>query len=144
MNTEYPKMIEVKIINDGTCLRRSPALLPITSDRTFCATGAKDEGPCQGDSGGGLILHKENKWFLRGLVSASERSKKGSVCDPGIHVVFTDTAKFVSWTQSIKFFAEVSKVCVLKNYTETTSELTDTGLIYMNEYVLSCSVDDDN
>ena len=92
-------MIDLKIISDGTCLRRSPALSPITSDRTFCATGAKDEGPCPGDSGGGLIIFKENKWFLRGLVSASE-SPKDVKCAPGSIVIFTDVSKFVSWIPS--------------------------------------------
>ena len=94
-------MIDSKIISDGTCFRRSPALVPFSSDRTFCAAGSKNEAPCPGDSGGGLIIHKENKWFLRGLVSASERPKN-DLCDPGSLVVFTDAAKFVSWIQSVE------------------------------------------
>ena len=102
-------MIDLKIISDGTCLRKSPVLSLITSDRTFCAASAKDEALCQLHGGSGLILNKENKWYLRGFVSASERPR--DLCFPDSLVVFTDAAKFVSWIQSIRLFAETSKIC---------------------------------
>lgn len=97
MNTDFPKKVNVPIVSDGTCLRAHEAFVHITSDRTFCAGGRQGEGPCQGDSGGGLVLKVGKKWFLRGIVSASLRD--GASCDVSNYAVFTDVAKFISWIQ---------------------------------------------
>ena len=99
LNSEFPKTIEVPIVSDGTCLRSNPAILAISTERTFCAGGKNGEGPCSGDSGGGLILKNGNKYYLRGLVSSSPRAGT-SPCDPNSFAVFTDVAKFSSWIQT--------------------------------------------
>jgi secreted trypsin-like serine protease len=95
INTDFPKKVNVPIVSDGTCLRAHEAFVHITSDRTFCAGGRAGEGPCQGDSGGGLVLKVGKKWFLRGIVSASLRD--GASCDVSNYAVFTDVAKFIPW-----------------------------------------------
>jgi hypothetical protein len=51
LNTEYPKKVNVPIVNMVDCLRSNPVFSSITSDRTFCGGGRRDEGPCSGDSG---------------------------------------------------------------------------------------------
>ena len=99
VNTEFPKTIDVKIINDGACFRPYPALLKISSERTFCATGKNDESLCSGDSGGGLLFKKQDKWYLRGLVSAALTTETG-VCKTEAPVIFTDIARFKNWIRS--------------------------------------------
>ena len=99
LNSEFPKMIEVSIVSEGTCFRSFPALLPISSDRTFCAGGKKDEGPCRGDSGGGLLLKRGDRWYLRGLVSSALRTDEHP-CVPESFSVFTDVAKFMNWIKT--------------------------------------------
>ncbi|KAJ6635913.1 Serine protease gd [Pseudolycoriella hygida] len=79
------------------CLRSSDTYRYITSDRTFCAGGRDGRGPCNGDSGGGFALNINNKWMLRGLVSAALADPIVNTCNLGEYVVFTDAAKFVSW-----------------------------------------------
>ncbi|XP_070492215.1 serine protease gd-like [Chironomus tepperi] len=98
LNTDFPKKVNVPIVSDGTCLRAHEAFVHITSDRTFCAGGRNGEGPCQGDSGGGLVLKVGKKWFIRGIVSASLRD--GLSCDVNSYAIFTDIAAFVPWIQS--------------------------------------------
>ena len=97
LSSEYPKMIQAKIISDGDCYRNFSALAQVSSDGAFCAAGGEHEAPCKGDSGGGLIIKKQNKWYLRGLVSASEKFVK---CLPGSPALFTDVAKFKEFIQS--------------------------------------------
>ena len=99
LNSEYPKTIEVPIVSEGTCLRSHSVILAISSDRTFCAGGKNGEGPCSGDSGGGLILKRGDRWYLRGLVSTAPRYG-ASPCDPNSFAVFTDVAKFGNWVRS--------------------------------------------
>ena len=98
LNSEFPKMIQVPIVSEGTCLRSHPVILKISSERTFCAGSKNGEGPCQGDSGGGLLLKKGDKWYLRGLVSASPSDGTShKPCDHCSFVLFTDVAKFKIW-----------------------------------------------
>ena len=99
LNSEFPKMIEVPIVNDGTCLRSHPAIAAVSSERTFCAGGKNGEGPCKGDSGGGLILKRGDKWYLRGLVSTAPANVFGP-CDTNSYAIFTDVAKFLGWIRS--------------------------------------------
>ncbi|CAO1412374.1 unnamed protein product [Diamesa serratosioi] len=91
LNTAFPKMIDAQIVSDSSCLRSSAVYREITSDRTFCAGGKKGEG----DSGSGLVLFIDNKWFLRGVLSAS--LTKGNKCDVDSYAVYTDVAKYGSW-----------------------------------------------
>ncbi|CAO1416134.1 unnamed protein product [Diamesa tonsa] len=95
LNTEYPKMVDTPIVSDSFCLRSNPVFQQITSLRTFCAGGRRGEGPCKGDSGSGLVLFTNNKWYLRGVVSASLSKTTG--CDVDNFAVFTDVAKYGSW-----------------------------------------------
>lgn len=75
-------------------------------------------GPCTGDSGAGLMIYKNNRWMLRGTVSASlpmatiatgatttnsKLSSKGrnetqkSNCNVNQYVIYTDVGKFLDW-----------------------------------------------
>ena len=105
LSSEYPKIIKAKVIDDGDCFRNFIALAQISSERTFCASGGEYDAPCQGDSGGGLMIKKQNKWYLRGLVSSSISSEK---CRPGSPTIFTDVAKFKEFIQSTETETETS------------------------------------
>lgn len=57
-------------------------------------------GPCNGDSGGGFMLQKNDRWTLRGIVSTSLLDQETRTCDLTNYVVFTDTSKFLDWLLS--------------------------------------------
>lgn len=102
MQTAEPKRVEVPIVSDQKCLRSHDGFGKITSDRTFCAGWRNgSEGPCAGDSGSGLMLNQDGKWFLRGLVSVSLKDSTTGSCDLHEFVVFTDVASFVSWITTL-------------------------------------------
>lgn len=54
--------------------------------------------PCNGDSGGGLVLKRNrDTWYLRGIVSLSVAKENLNFCDPNYYVIFTDTARYVDF-----------------------------------------------
>lgn len=59
-----------------------------------------DVAACTGDSGGGLIIKKDSKWFLRGIVSfgISKRNELDeAVCDEKYPSLYADLANSVDW-----------------------------------------------
>jgi hypothetical protein len=97
INTEFPKKINVPIVSESQCLRSHPGFTILTSSRNFCA-GGNGENPCKGDSGGGLILNQDGRWYLRGIVSAGLIN--GQTCYVDRFTVFTDVAKFLPWIKA--------------------------------------------
>lgn len=65
----------------------------------------KGNGPCSGDSGGGLYLpvmsNGEVRWQLRGIISLSLLNKTTNSCDLTQYTVFTDIAQFRYWIMKI-------------------------------------------
>ncbi|KAJ6633491.1 Serine protease gd [Pseudolycoriella hygida] len=99
--TATPKRINSRIVSNAECLRSSETFRYITSDRTFCAGGGPGErATCNSDSGGGMALKINNRWFLRGIVSAAIADSSNSICNQGSYIVYTDVAKFVSWIRT--------------------------------------------
>ncbi|XP_055716602.1 serine protease gd-like isoform X2 [Phlebotomus papatasi] len=101
VNTPEPKKAEVPVVSDATCLRSNEAFSKITTDRTFCGGWRNgSEGPCNGDSGGGLIFDINGRWTIRGIVSASLSDMLTSSCNLKEYVVFTDVAKYMDWIRT--------------------------------------------
>lgn len=89
--------LQLEIVSESTCLRADPAFQYMTSNRTFCAGNVDGSGPCNGDSGGPLMIERNGRWYLRGIISTSLLDPKTRSCDLGKYVVFTDVAKFHTW-----------------------------------------------
>lgn len=101
--TAEPKKITIPVVSEAECLRSSDTYRYITSQRTFCAGDRDGTGPCNGDSGSGLAFKIDNKWMLRGIVSAALADPISSTCNLGEYVVFTDVAKFVGWIKTYMY-----------------------------------------
>lgn len=56
-------------------------------------------GPCNGDSGSGLVLYDaaRQRYQLRGIVSRSVLDYAGMTCDLTQYVVYVDVAKYLDW-----------------------------------------------
>lgn len=98
--TPEPHKINIPIVSEAVCLRSSDTYRYITSKRTFCAGKRDGYGPCNGDSGSGMAIYKNNKIMLRGIVSAALADPVMNTCNLGEYIVFTDAAKFVNWIKS--------------------------------------------
>lgn len=51
-------------------------------------------------SGDGLMIYQNERWTLRGIISAGVSDPEIGQCKLMEYVVFTDTSSFASWVQS--------------------------------------------
>ncbi|EFN68359.1 Serine protease gd [Camponotus floridanus] len=54
---QEPRMAKVPIVSQESCLWSDQRFVSFTSNRTFCAGMRDGSGPCNGDSGSGLMLY---------------------------------------------------------------------------------------
>ncbi|XP_050441515.1 uncharacterized protein LOC126846270 [Adelges cooleyi] len=96
--TEELKMAKMPVVSHQTCLWSYPQFYSeFTSDKTFCAGFRNGTSVCNGDSGGGMVFAKNNRWFLRGIVSITVAKEGLRVCDTKHYVVFTDVSKYLDF-----------------------------------------------
>jgi len=91
-----PRELEVKIISNEECFLKGPRFTYISSKNTFCAGRDEYSAACQGDSGNGLFLQINERWYLRGIISASFLDVNNS-CDKSADTLFTNILKFSKW-----------------------------------------------
>ncbi|KAF6211776.1 hypothetical protein GE061_012291 [Apolygus lucorum] len=97
-----PRMFHLPIVDQEQCLRSRRDYFYVTSGKTFCAGLRNGTGPCNGDSGSGMVLPRtygdnQTVWFLRGVISLSLLDPYKQTCDLSNYLVFTDVAKFTEW-----------------------------------------------
>ncbi|XP_060646943.1 proclotting enzyme [Drosophila nasuta] len=92
--TRFPRVVEANIANETECARKWK--VPRVMERIMCAGNLDGSGPCLGDSGGGLMMKRNNRWLLRGIVSQGERSSIGH-CNLNQYVLYCDLSKHDAW-----------------------------------------------
>lgn len=92
--SDVPRKITVNVIADGQCFRDDPRLVIASSEKMFCA-GKRGVAVCPGDSGSGLYVLKEGKFYLKGIVS----SAVGDQCTEGYLALYTDVVKYSEFIQ---------------------------------------------
>lgn len=90
-----PRKAKTNIVSEVECLRSLPRFAEITSSRTLCAGKHDGSGPCEGDSGGGLMFYRNGLWLLRGVISAGITMKQR--CNSQEYTVYCDIAKHTTW-----------------------------------------------
>lgn len=64
--------------------------------RLICADGAGSVA-CKGDSGSALAMSRNNRFYLRGVVSKTVLDDETLTCAADKYAIFTDAAKFMDW-----------------------------------------------
>ncbi|XP_024084390.1 serine protease gd-like isoform X4 [Cimex lectularius] len=107
-NTVYnePRIFKMCIFNQEDCMKNRKEFMFVTSNTTLCAGIKNGSGPCNGDSGSGLMVKSrtdknEEIWVLRGIVSLSLVDEYTYSCDLSNLQIFTDVAKYKSWILKI-------------------------------------------
>ncbi|XP_011193267.2 serine protease gd [Zeugodacus cucurbitae] len=99
-----PHVTEAPIVSNEVCFASNSKIRSLTSNRTFCAgllttsssATASAVGPCTGDSGAGLLLQRNNRWMLRGTVSAALPSEQNK-CIGNQYAIYADIAQYLDW-----------------------------------------------
>lgn len=80
--------------------RRSVLETTNTPGENFCAGYTNGTSTCQGDSGGGIAIKVNGRWFLRGIVSFGVTRKGYVFCNPNTYSVFLDVAHYLEWIEN--------------------------------------------
>jgi chitinase len=105
-----PRELDMKILTNEECFLKGPRFSYISSVNTFCAGKDEYSAACQGDSGNGFFVQVNDRWYLRGIISASFLDRNNT-CDTSADTLFTNVLKFSKWIQekaptSIQQFVE--------------------------------------
>ncbi|KAL7742878.1 hypothetical protein ACLKA6_016243 [Drosophila palustris] len=110
-----PKVLKAPIVSNEVCFKSNTDFRNLSSNRTFCAgilvdTSVHRQGWAAstsmytGISGAGLMIMKNNRWMLRGTVSAAlpalpRRSQMNDSdhCCSNQYIIYADVAKFIDW-----------------------------------------------
>ncbi|EDV48860.1 serine protease gd [Drosophila erecta] len=95
--TRFPKTVSVRLVPRDQCLKEMKRAEDFITQRTVCAGNSESHGPCFGDSGSALIVLRNNRWYVRGVVSLSPR--RGDICDLSKYVIYCDVAKHIDWVR---------------------------------------------
>ncbi|XP_017076709.2 LOW QUALITY PROTEIN: serine protease gd [Drosophila eugracilis] len=95
--TRFPKTVSVRLVPRDQCLKEMKRAEDFITRRTVCAGNSESHGPCFGDSGSALIVLRNNRWYIRGVVSLSPR--QGDICDLSKYVIYCDVAKHLDWVR---------------------------------------------
>lgn len=94
-----PKMISVQIHRNEDCVTDSNVFILVSSNRTFCAGLTNGSGVCDGDSGSGLEIKVNDKFYLKGIVSAGPF--KDNKCDVLHDAIYTNVLDFGDWIKKL-------------------------------------------
>lgn len=107
-----PTVLRAPIVSNELCFKSNEDFRNLSSNRTFCAGLLanfrptlhlqKQHGPSiyTGISGAGLMILKNNRWMLRGTVSAALPAVQhdgGDEDNPLQYIIYADVAKFIDW-----------------------------------------------
>ncbi|XP_055527190.1 chymotrypsinogen B-like [Wyeomyia smithii] len=93
------KKAMIPVIDPLICLATNRALFGQTlSHDLFCAGYKNGTSVCNGDSGGGLVFKRGDKWFLGGIVSISQQRTDGSnKCYTEGYAAFVSVQYYLPW-----------------------------------------------
>lgn len=94
-SVDVARIADLDIIEKSLCFQKDSNLARISWNDAFCA-GSESQGVCQGDSGSGLYVEIDNKFYLKGIVSSSIVRK----CSEKSYALFSDVAKYYDFIET--------------------------------------------
>uniref|UniRef100_A0A182NLY8 Peptidase S1 domain-containing protein n=1 Tax=Anopheles dirus TaxID=7168 RepID=A0A182NLY8_9DIPT len=92
---------ELPIVRYTDCVESNPELYGrLIYSGMYCAGILNGTSPCNGDSGGGMYIRRENRWFLRGVVSFAAIQEGTNYCDAFSYVVFMNLPYYAKWIET--------------------------------------------
>lgn len=108
------------------CRERNPKFFKdYIDDNNFCAGNLNSNSICRGDSGGGLVMHLKDGWYIRGIASLTPSMRSGplDVCDLTQFAIFTDVVQFADWInenmdESILYTLTINQTVIIPTTTK--------------------------
>lgn len=94
-----PRKIDIPILTDKKCYETDYKLARIGWDKSLCA-GKRGVSVCKGDSGSALYVEKDNRFYLRGIVS-SKIQIFNEACVESYLAIYSDVTKYIDFIDSI-------------------------------------------
>ncbi|XP_039298380.1 serine protease gd [Nilaparvata lugens] len=100
---QIPHSLQVPVVSQEECIRSFSDFRHIMTEQSLCAGSRNGTGPCNGDSGSGLLMLNTNtyQWELRAIVSISLLNATAQTCDLTKYFLLTDVAKYRYWILSL-------------------------------------------
>ncbi|KAK9751274.1 Serine protease gd N-terminus [Popillia japonica] len=98
------KQARMPVVAHDVCLFSKPKFFStFLNPNSYCAGFRNGSSVCNGDSGSGMVIERpdgngEKSWQLRGVVSVSIPKPGTRICNPMEYMVFTDVAKYLTWS----------------------------------------------
>lgn len=96
--SDYPREIEVPILDAFDCISKNVHLVPIFDKKTMFCAGRDGAGICPGDSGSGLYVEDKGIFYVKGLVSSSTYTS----CSRTNYVLYSDILNNWSFIKKVK------------------------------------------
>ncbi|XP_055541191.1 serine protease gd-like [Wyeomyia smithii] len=97
--SSFPTFIRSLIVTRQECIRNLKRTYP-SAWPIFCGDG-RGSVPCKGDSGNGLVVKRNNQYFLRGVVSVGQYDSNANTCNVNAFTVYTDVALLRFWLRTV-------------------------------------------
>lgn len=96
--TNIARKLNIPIIGYHDCSVSDDHKYLVTS-RTFCGGRADGSGVCRGDSGSGVYVLYNGRYYIRGVVSLALLNDVGE-CNVDTYSLFSDVVEFNGWIRS--------------------------------------------
>ncbi|XP_055546530.1 serine protease easter-like [Wyeomyia smithii] len=95
------KKLKLPVVAESECLKSDPLIFGVAlQQELFCAGFANGSAPCNGDSGGGLMMQRGDAWYLAGIVSFTKVRGSGSdLCLADSYTAFTNVTAYWDWIE---------------------------------------------
>lgn len=97
-STTTPFYYTSTIVSKQQCSENLDISIPKRA-RVFCGDGAGSVA-CRGDSGSAMVMSRNNRFYLRGVVSKAVLDEVTFKCDSSKYAIYTDVPSFIYWIMS--------------------------------------------
>lgn len=104
------KKLQIFIHQNEECIATETKLSVLASNRTFCGESIYGSSICFGDSGHGFFVKVKNKFYLRGIISASPKFANNS-CTLTHYGIYTNVIKYKDWIDNPEKCHRNSNTC---------------------------------
>ncbi|XP_055587089.1 serine protease easter-like [Uranotaenia lowii] len=97
------KKVSLPVVAESECLKSDPSTFGVVLQKeVFCAGTTNGSAPCNGDSGGGLMMQRGDAWYVAGIVAFTKtRSGTSNLCFAESYTAFTNVTAYWDWIEQV-------------------------------------------